>query len=101
MAKVSTFMLLIPRKLQLVCKDFKSSIHQLLEKPNSVSMHQCNLQTLPLQIFKVHNNTAPEITKDIFDTENQHYDFRRDVHLQCRNTNTALYDTEAIGTLGS
>ena len=56
---------------------------------------------MPLEIFKVHNNIAREVMKDIFDIKNQQYDLRRDMHLQCRNANTVLYDTEAVGTLAS
>ena len=42
------------------------SKHQLLEKDNPVTIHQRNLQTLTIEIFKIHSNIAPEIMKDVF-----------------------------------
>ena len=47
-----------------------------------------------LEIFKVHIHIATEIVKDLFEIKNQHYDFRGDIRLQCKNVVTALYDTE-------
>ena len=73
------------RALRLVYNDFKSSFHQLLEKDNSVTIHQRNLQILAIEIFKVHNNITPEIIKDVFELKNHQYNFRRDLRLQRRN----------------
>ena len=47
----------------------------------SVTICQRNLQTLAIGRFKVHNNIAPEIMKDLFEIKNHHYNFRRDVDL--------------------
>ena len=44
------------RALRLVYNNFHESFHQLLEKGNSVTIHQRNLQTLANKIFKSHNN---------------------------------------------
>ena len=81
------------RTLRLVQNDFKSSFHQVLEKGNSVTIHQHNIQTLEIEIFKVHHNIAPEIMKDVFQIKNHQYNFRKDVRLQRRNVNTVLYGT--------
>ena len=58
------------RALQLVYNDFKSSFHQHLEKDNFVTIHQRNLHTLAIEIFKVHNNIGAEIVKDILEIGN-------------------------------
>ena len=68
------------RALQLVY-DFKSSFQRLLEKDDSVTIHQRNLQTLAIEIFKVHNNIAPEIMMDEFEIINHQYDFQRDAFV--------------------
>ena len=77
------------RALRLVYNDFKSSFHQLLEKDNSVTIHQRNLQILAVEIFKVHNNITPEIIKDVFELKNHQYNFRRDLRLQRRNVRSS------------
>ena len=39
--------------------------------------------------------------KDVFEIKNHPYNFQRDVTLQRRNVNTALYGTEKIASLGA
>ena len=41
-------------------------IHQILEKHNSVSIHQRNLPILAIEIFKVSNGLLPVLMIDIF-----------------------------------
>ena len=60
---------------RLVYNDFKSLFQQLLEKDNSITIHQHNLQTLELEIFKVHNDIAPEVMKDVFEIKNHQYNY--------------------------
>ena len=55
---------LYERTLRLV---YKLSFHQLSEKDSSVTIHQRNLQTLAIGVFKVQSNIAPEISKDVFE----------------------------------
>ena len=40
---------------------------QLLEKDSSVTVHHKNLQALVTEIFKVKNDLAPDIMKDVFE----------------------------------
>ena len=46
--------------------DKQSSYIKLLEKGNSVSIHQRNLEILPIQMFKVGNGLSPVLMNDIF-----------------------------------
>ena len=89
------------RAFWLVYNEFKSSFYQLLEKDNSVTIHQCSLKTLAIEIFIVHYNIAPEIMKNVFEIKNHQYNFRRDVRLHRTNVNTVQYDTETIASLGA
>ena len=41
------------RALRLVYNDFTSSFAELLEKDNSVTIHQKNLQNLAIEMFKI------------------------------------------------
>ena len=40
---------------------------QLLQKDNSVAIHQRNLQVLATEIFKAKNDLSPEIMKEAFE----------------------------------
>ena len=72
----------------------KTSFPQLLEKDYSVTIHQGNLQTLAIEIFKLHSNIAPEIVKVVFEIKNGQYNFQRsDVCLEHSDANTVLYGT--------
>ena len=64
------------RALRLTYKDNKSSFKQLLEKDHSVTVHQKNLQVLVTEIFKVKNNLAPDIMKDVFKLKEPPYNLR-------------------------
>ena len=43
-----------------------SSFKDLLERDNSVSIHHKSLQTLAVEMFKVHHETSPEIIQEVF-----------------------------------
>ena len=55
------------RALRLTYKDNQSSFKELLEKDSSVTVHHKNLQALVTEIFKVKNDLAPDIMKDLFE----------------------------------
>ena len=88
------------RAMRLVYKDFTSSFTQLLEKDNSVTIHQRNLQNLALEVFKVKNNLAPEVMKEVFVTKDSHYDLRNKTDFKLYKVRTVSYGTETISTLG-
>ena len=44
----------------------RSSFKDLLERDNSVSIHHKSLQTLAVEMFKVHHETSPEIIQEVF-----------------------------------
>ena len=54
------------RALRITYSDRSSSFEDLLKKDNSVSIHHRNIQALATEMFKVKNNIAPEIMKEIF-----------------------------------
>ena len=55
------------RALRLTYEDNKSSLKQLLEKDHSVRVHHKNVEVLVTEIFKVKNNLARDIMKDVFE----------------------------------
>ena len=54
------------RALRLIYQDYKSNFEELLIKDESVSIHQQNLQSLAIEMFKVINGLSPIFMKDIF-----------------------------------
>ena len=54
------------RALRVVYKDDNLTFEQLLDKDNSFSIHDKNLQKLALLMFKVKNNLCPKPIQEIF-----------------------------------
>ena len=61
--------------LRLVYSNFNSLFHQFLDRNTSVAIHQRNLQTLTIEIFRLHKNIAQEIAKDEFEIKNLQFNF--------------------------
>ena len=62
------------RALRIVYQDYASSFTELLEKDNSKTIHNRNIQLL----FKVKNGLLPSFMKEIFVENAQHcYDLRK------------------------
>ena len=74
------------RALRLVYQDNSLSFAELLEKDNSVTIHQRNLQVPATEIFKLKNRLAPEIMKEVFEIQNLAYNFCSDaIHFKRDN----------------
>ena len=67
---------LYERALRITYGDRLSSFENLLKKDNSVSIHHRNIQALATEMFKVKNNIAPEIMKELFTSKMSSYDLR-------------------------
>ena len=74
----------------------------LFNKDKLVTIHQCNLQQLAIEIFKVKIGIAPIIMNEIFTfVENNTYNLRSGMHLSRVNVHSTQYGTESIGNLGA
>ena len=47
------------RASRIVCKNDNSSFQELLDNDNSITIHQRNLQTFAVEMYKVKNNISP------------------------------------------
>ena len=56
------------RALRMVYQNDSASFDELLLKNGSVKVHQQNLQSLCIEMFKVRNGLAPSFMQDIFST---------------------------------
>ena len=56
------------RSLRIVYKDNISSFEDLLKRDRSFTIHQRNIQSLAIELFKVKGNLSNNIMYDIFQT---------------------------------
>ena len=54
------------RALRIVYSDFKSSFEALLMKDNSFSIHERNIQSLTIEIYKFLNGLSPSFLNNVF-----------------------------------
>ena len=54
------------RKLRLIYCDHLSDIEELLQRDNSVTIHQKNIEALAIMMYKVVKNIAPTIVSELF-----------------------------------
>ena len=76
-----------------------STFTELLEKDNSVTVHERNLQTLAVELFKVVNGLSPEIMNEIFPIKENIGHCSR-FPFKTNNIRTVYYGTETISFLG-
>ena len=88
------------RALRMVYENSKSlSFHELLQKDNSVSIHQRNLQILATEIFKAKQGGSPKIISDLFHFINKPYNLRNKSILERKKDRTVYFGTESISSL--
>ena len=57
---------------ELYC-DHSSNFQELLQRDNSVTIHQRNIQAPAMLMYKAVNNTAPIIVSELFSISNVNY----------------------------
>ena len=87
------------RALRIIYQDFRSSFSELLNKDNSRTVHQRNLQKLVIELFKVKIGVAPEIMNEVFQIKERPYNFRNGVFIRRHNVRTVRYGTETVSFL--
>ena len=71
-----------------------------MKKDNSVSIHHRNIQALATEMFKVKNNIAPEIMKELFAPKMISYDLRNNDSFKRRRVKFVWHGTESVSYLG-
>ena len=61
------------RCLRIIYCDNQSSFEELLEKDNSVSIHDRNIQILATEMYKVSKNMSPPQITELFARKNNHF----------------------------
>ena len=77
------------------------SYEELLDKDNSVPIHQSNLQKLTIEMFKTYTGLAPQIMNGVFRGNCAlNYNIRRHPEFALRAINTVYYGSESLSFLG-
>ena len=85
------------RQLRVTYQDYQSTFLQLLQKDNSVIIHQRNLQFLTTGIFKAKNDLSPEIMKEVFELKEPTYSLRSKRNYFVRGSvKTSHYGIQSI-----
>ena len=89
------------RALRLVYNDKSSSFRELLERDNSVTIHERNIQVLLTEIFKIKSGAAPEIMTEILKFKDHSYDLKKNNCLERRIIKSCKYGSETVSNLGA
>ena len=84
------------RALRIVYEDNISSFALLLEKSESVSIHNRNLQALAIEIYKALNNLSSPLKSILFELKETTYNLRNVRTLVSTNTTTTNYSINSI-----
>ena len=89
------------RCLRIMYSDKQSSFETLLEKDDSVSVHNQNLQILATEMYKIKNDLSSLIFTELFEQRNeQHYDLRKNSQFTKPPVRTVYHGSENIPFLG-
>ena len=89
------------RCLWLIYSDRISSYEEVLDKDNSVPIHQKNLQKLAIEMFKTYTRMAPQIMNEVFlRNYGLNYNLRRHPEFASRAINIVYYGSESLSFLG-
>ena len=87
------------RALRIVFRDDKSSFDELLEKSGSYTIHQRNIQTLGIELYKVYYGLSPKIMNQVFPL-NSTSTHPGENDFETRNVRSVSWGTETLAHLG-
>ena len=88
------------RVLRLIYCDDSSNFQELLQRDNSVTRRQKNIQALAILMYKVANSIAPAIVSELFCFSNINYNLKSDFQFHQPSANTVWNGLETISYLG-
>ena len=86
----------LKRALRLITNDYQSSFNFLLNKFNEFSVHQRNLQTLMIELYKIIHQIAPPIMNSLFVFRENTHNIRNYQILSNNVRKTVRYGLETI-----
>ena len=88
------------RALRLIYNDYKVPFDRILEDNNQKSIHQKNLESLAIEIYKFQAGLIPPIMNDLFITRENNYNLRNFQELESSLRRTVKFGTETISYRG-
>ena len=87
------------RSLRIVFNDNKSTFRELLLKDNSVTVHERNIQTLAIELYKILNGLSPEIMSQVFPLK-EDIKYCSQNKFKTRNVHSVKYGINTLTHLG-
>ena len=84
------------RALRIVYSNGELTFPELLDKDNSITIHQRNLQRLAIEMYKIKNNLSPLPMQELFTQNLNMHDLRNKRCWEMHNVRTVIYGTETI-----
>ena len=84
------------RALRIAYNDYVSDFHSLLLMDNSVTIHQRNIQTLILEVYKTMHGINPDFMNEVFTLRKHNYS-TREQHLIYPKPHTVAFGLETFG----
>ena len=84
------------RALRLIYNDYELPFDRILEDNKQRSIHQKNIESLAIQIYKFQAGLTPLIISDLFVTRENNYNLRNCQELESSLKRTAKFGTETI-----
>ena len=84
------------RSLRIIYNNYSNSYSELMKIHNEKTVHQCNIQTLMIEVYKFLNGLSPPIMNDVFCLRENTYNLRNFRLFACQNVKTNIYGTETI-----
>ena len=84
------------RALRIAYQDDISTFEELLKKDNSFSIHHQNIQTLAIEMYKVHYGLSENSFYDIFENSRSSYNLRSQRDLDIPSVSTENYGKNSL-----
>ena len=84
------------RALRIVYNDYESTLENLFELDNSVSIHHRNIRLLSIKLYKVKHNLSNQVMSELFNLRNINYDFRSQTDFELRPIYTTAYGLRSL-----
>ena len=84
------------RALRLITDDYQSSFNILLDRRNEFSIHQRNLQTLIIELYKIIHQIVPQIMNSLFVFRENTHNIRNYQILSNNARNKVRYGLKTI-----